>query len=70
MKMLKTFRKTSPWKMPLNFPDPFQAIMIIALKRYKYIKLHDRPRKIQVWKLNLTIPAKTGYRNSTFYRNF
>ena len=31
MKMLKTFLKTSPSNMELNFPDPFQAMMIIAL---------------------------------------
>jgi len=31
MKMLKTFLKTSPSNIELNFPDPFQAMMIIAL---------------------------------------
>ena len=30
MKILDTFLKTSPSNMDINFPDPFEAMMIIA----------------------------------------
>jgi len=37
MKMLRTFLKTSPSNTELNWPEPFQAMIIIAL-----IEKHDQ----------------------------